>query len=118
MIEVPSGPHLYDAYDKFLRHYRRYRLADVCRLVESTGLRVVERSHLGFFVYPAFAFAKRRNRRALDAPESVQRAIVARDIANSSATPLLGWATAAEVALGRWVRYPIGIRCLIAAQKP
>jgi SAM-dependent methyltransferase len=118
LIEVPSGPHLYDAYDKFLRHYRRYRLVDVCRLVEAAGLRVIERSHLGFFVYPAFALAKRRNRRALEAPELVQRAIVTRNIVNSSTTPLLRWATAVEETLARWVRYPIGIRCLVAAQKP
>ena len=118
VIEVPSGPHLYDAYDKFLRHYRRYRLDDVCRLVEAAGLRVVDRSHLGFFVYPAFAITKRRNRLALDAPERVQRALVARNIVRSSATPFLRWTTAAEEALGRWVRYPIGIRCLVAAEKP
>ena len=118
VIEVPSGPHLYDAYDKFLRHFRRYRLGDVCRLVETAGLRVVERSHLGFFVYPAFALAKRRNRRAVEAPEFVQRALVTRNIVNSSKSPLLRWATAAEETLARWVRYPIGIRCVVAAQRP
>jgi ubiquinone/menaquinone biosynthesis C-methylase UbiE len=117
VIEVPSGPHLYDAYDKYLRHYRRYRLDDLCRLVEAAGLRVIERSHLGFFVYPAFAIAKRRNRGALEASESVQRAVVTSNIVRSSTTPLLKWATAAEEVLGRWVRYPIGIRCLVAAQK-
>ena len=118
VIEVPSGPHLYDAYDKFLRHYRRYRLTDLCRLVESAGLRVVDRSHLGFLVYPAFAFAKRRNQRALEASESVQRALVSRNIVKSRTTPLLKWAAAAEEALAAWVRYPVGIRCLVVAEKP
>jgi ubiquinone/menaquinone biosynthesis C-methylase UbiE len=53
VIEVPAGPGLYDACDRYLRHYRRYRLPDVARLLERAGLRVVERSHLGFLIYQA-----------------------------------------------------------------
>ncbi len=71
VIEVPAGPHLYDAYDKYLRHFRRYKLDELCRIVETAGLRIVERSHLGFLIYPVFALTKRRNRRALHASGTI-----------------------------------------------
>ncbi len=118
VIEVPAGPHLYDAYDKYLRHFRRYQLNELSRIVETTGLRIVERSHLGFLVYPAFALAKRRNRRALNASEQLQRAVVEQSITRSSTTPVLRWTMALEERLGQWVRYPVGIRCVITAVKP
>src|SRR4051812_30422845 len=28
-VEVPAGPHLYDVYDQYLMHHRRYNLRDV-----------------------------------------------------------------------------------------
>jgi SAM-dependent methyltransferase len=118
VIEVPAGPHLYDAYDEYLRHFRRYRLDELCRMVETAGLRVVERSHLGFLIYPAFAFTKRRNRRALHASESVQRAVVEQSISRSRMTPVLRWTVGIEEWLGSWLCYPSGIRCVVTAVKP
>jgi SAM-dependent methyltransferase len=118
VIEVPAGPGLYDAYDKYLRHYRRYRARDVARLLERAGLRVAERSHLGFLIYPAFVLVKRRNRRWLDAPEDIQRSVVERSITSSGHGPLLRWATAIEERFARWISYPAGIRCVAVAKKP
>jgi SAM-dependent methyltransferase len=118
VIEVPAGPGLYDAYDKYLRHYRRYRVRDVAGLLERAGLRVVERSHLGFLIYPAFAVVKRRNRRWLDASEEIQRSVVERSITSSGHGPLLRWATAIEERFARWISYPVGIRCVVVALKP
>jgi SAM-dependent methyltransferase len=117
VIEVPAGPELFDVYDKYLHHFRRYRLDEVCALMDRSGLRVVERSHLGFLVYPAFAMVKRRNRRWLDAPEAVQREVVARSISNSGQGPFLRWTTALEERLAAHVRYPFGIRCVVTAVK-
>ncbi len=37
VIEVPSGPKLYDAYDRQLHHFRRYRMADLVEKVETSG---------------------------------------------------------------------------------
>ena len=51
-------PRLYDAYDKYLRHYRRYQLKEVSQLLERAGLTVVTESHLGCVLYPAFVFVK------------------------------------------------------------
>jgi len=117
VIEVPAGPELFDVYDKYLHHFRRYRLGELCALLERAGLRVAERSHIGFLVYPAFAMVKRRNRRWLDAPESTQRDVVARSISNSSQGPFLRWATAIEERFAGRVSYPFGIRCVVTAVK-
>jgi len=117
VIEVPAGPQLFDVYDKYLQHFRRYRLAELCRLVERTGLQVIEKSHLGFLIYPAFAIVKRRNRRWLNAPQDVQREVVARQIRTSGHGPMLRWTTAVEERLAGRMRYPFGIRCVIVATK-
>lgn len=117
VVEVPAGPGLYDVYDRYLHHFRRYHLGELARLAEDAGLTVIERSHLGFFVYPAFVAVKRRNRRWLDAPEAVQRAKVEQAIRSSGSGPLLRWAMAVEERLAPMVSYPVGIRCVIAASK-
>lgn len=118
VVEVPAGPHLYDAYDTYLKHFRRYRLGRLVRMLEGAGLRVLERSHLGFFVYPAFARQKRSNQRTGAASENDHRAIVEQNINSSATAPLLKWAMAIEQQIGRWVRYPVGIRCVVTAMKP
>ena len=117
VLEVPAGPGLYDIYDRYLHHFRRYRLEDLRQLVTGAGLTMVEQSHLGFFVYPLFAAVKRMNRRWLDAPEAVQRAKVERAIKTSGQGPLLRWAMNIEEGLARFVDYPIGIRCVVVAIK-
>lgn len=117
VVEVPAGPGLYDVYDKYLHHYRRYRLEDLCARLEQAGLRVTSKSHLGFLLYPAFALVKRRNRRWLEAPEQVQRAVVERNIRDSSKGPFLRWATQLESIGARWFSYPVGIRCVATAVK-
>jgi ubiquinone/menaquinone biosynthesis C-methylase UbiE len=118
VVEVPSGPHLYDVYDKYLHHFRRYTLTDASTKLEQAGLRVIHRSHLGFFVYPAFAMIKRRNRRFLNATEEEQRSVVERSISQTKNSPVLGWLSAFEEKVGKHVSYPFGIRCVMVASKP
>ena len=117
VIEVPAGPELFDVYDRYLHHFRRYRLIELCRLVERAGLRIVNRSHLGFLVYPVFAMVKRRNQRWLDAPDAVQREVVARHIRSSGQGPFLRWATAIEERFAARISSPLGIRCVVTAVK-
>ena len=59
VIEVPAGPHLYDVYDLVLTHWRGYTLGELRQLTEQVGFRTLYASHLGFFLYPAFAWTKR-----------------------------------------------------------
>lgn len=117
VVEVPAGPSLYDVYDKYLQHYRRYRLAGLCQLLERAGFRVTERSHLGALLYPAFAVVKRRNQRWLNMPEDVQRRVVGNSITTSGRSPLVRWAFALEALGARYFSYPIGIRCAAVAVK-
>jgi SAM-dependent methyltransferase len=117
VIEVPAGPHLYDVYDRFLQHRRRYALAQVASLAEQAGFTVIERSHLGCFVYPGFALVKRRNRRRTES-HAADRGRVSREIRRTRGNPLLDLATTIELALGRRVSYPFGVRCVVTCARP
>ena len=118
VVEVPAGPHLYDAYDEFLQHERRYTAATLRALLEGSGLTVVEASHLGFSVYPAFAMVKRRNQRAGASSVEARRKVVEANITGTRSSALLGAVLRVEAALGRFVSYPAGIRAVAVARKP
>ena len=117
VIEVPAGPHLYDVYDKVLMHYRRYELAGLIRMLEGVGLKTVHASNLGAFLYPGFRFVKKRNQRYLDAPEDVQREIVARTIRKSARNRLFEGVMWVESCVRDWTPLPFGIRCLATCKK-
>jgi SAM-dependent methyltransferase len=116
IIEVPAGPGLYDPFDKQVGHHRRYRMGELTRQLERAGFEIVSRSHLGFFVYPAFWLLKKKNRllgagvdpKAL----TVQTLRVGRR--GSIIEALLGL----EAWLRRFVYFPFGIRCLVTVRKP
>ena len=118
VIEVPAGPGLYDVYDQELLHFRRYRMAGLLRMLRSSGLDILERSHLGFFLYPAFWMTKKRNRRYLDASPDVRREVVKRSIRRSSNSSAMHVIMRIESRLRSWLYYPAGIRCLVTCRKP
>jgi len=117
-IEVPAGPGIYDIYDKQLQHFRRYRMRDVVQRVRSAGLEVVERSHLGCLLYPAFWIVKKRNQRHLNAPPDVQKGIVAGNMRQAHDSALMNLLMRAESQLRHLVYLPFGIRCLLTCRKP
>ncbi len=116
VVEVPAGPALYDVYDKYLGHFRRYRLSALSRLLTGAGLRPLEASPLGCRAYPAFALIKRRQRRWLAGTDAVRRSLVEQNIRGSQSV-LLRWTTAIEERFAGWIRYPFGIRCTSVASK-
>jgi SAM-dependent methyltransferase len=118
VLEVPAGPHLYDVYDKVLMHYRRYRLSGLRRLLTDGGFTVEHASSLGALLYPGFWWVKRRNRRYLDAPEDLQKQVVARAIRKSGRKRLFEALMWVESCLRRVVPLPFGIRCLATCVKP
>jgi ubiquinone/menaquinone biosynthesis C-methylase UbiE len=118
VIEVPAGPHLFDVYDKLLMHWRRYRLGELVELARGCGFEVRRASHLGFIPYLPFARTKRRNQKYLKSAADVQQKVVVQSIQNSRTQRLLKYALAAETRLGRFVNYPVGIRCLMTCAKP
>lgn len=115
VIEVPAGPHLYDAYDKALNHFRRYKISEVTAKLQSAGFSVERQSHLGFFLYPAFAMVKRRNQRQKSQEDP--NALVKAQASDTSSSGLLKLAVAMEQALGNWFSYPMGVRCLTLGRK-
>jgi ubiquinone/menaquinone biosynthesis C-methylase UbiE len=118
VIEVPAGPTLYDVYDKLLLHHRRYRMGNLIGKIESAGLQVLEKSHLGFLLYPAFWITKKRGRRYLSEDAETQRSMVSRRIMVASSNPAMHWLMEMEARLRRWVYFPFGIRCLVTCRKP
>lgn len=117
-IEVPAGPHLYDVYDKHLMHFRRYEMADLLRKISSAGLRVLDRSHFGFFLYPAFWYVKKRNRRFMHADASEQHRAVMNNMRQSRHSRVMTGLMKIEETIRRRVYLPVGIRCVVTCQKP
>jgi SAM-dependent methyltransferase len=118
VIELPAGPSLYDVHDKMLMHERRYSMKGATRLFEEAGFVVTRQTHLGFFVFPAFAAIKLRNRRHLALPEDQQRAIVERSISETKSSIPMRALMKLETWGGRAVSYPFGVRCRFVARRP
>ncbi len=117
IVEVPYGPHLFDIYDRQLLHHRRYQTKGIEAVLRQAGFEILERSHLGFFLYPAFRAAKLRNRKFLEAPPEVQRTMVTNNIVSSGNRRLPGVVMMVEEVLRRWIPFPRGIRCLLTGRK-
>jgi len=118
VIEVPAGPGLYDVYDKHLMHFRRYRMADLLFKLKSIGFEILHQSHLGFFIYPAFAIVKKRNRKYLEADPIIQRQVVAASIHKVKDNRLMHTVMRLENATRRYFSYPAGIRCVVTCRRP
>jgi SAM-dependent methyltransferase len=117
VIELPAGPHLFDIYDQQLMHHRRYRMHDLVRQLRSHGFRILERSHLGFLLYPAFWAVKKRNRRYLRADPESQRKIVLGHMRQARSSALMQWVMRIEARLRDRMYLPFGIRCLVVCER-
>lgn len=119
VIEVPAGPELFDIYDELLMHYRRYKLPGLRRLFLEAGFSIVEQSHLGFFLYPGFWGVKRlRRKKRADISEEEISGIVSQNIKQTGHNPIFHALMRLELAAGKVISYPFGVRCLITVQKP
>ncbi len=118
VIEVPAGPQLFDVYDKVLFHHRRYRMSDLLQRMQGCGLQVLDKSHLGFFLYPAFWATKKRGQRYLSESRDVQMKIVSRNITTAGSHRLMHTIMRLEAKMRNWFYYPIGIRCLVTCRRP
>jgi SAM-dependent methyltransferase len=118
ILEVPAGPELYDVYDELLMHHRRYRMRDLQALVRRSGLDVIRASHLGALIYPPFYLVKQWNKRYLSRDRAAKQQVVAENIRSTSGSPVLEMVLRLELALGRRINWPVGIRCLVTGRKP
>jgi len=117
-VEVPAGPDLYDIYDLHLLHHRRYRLTEFVAMARKAGFIVEKATHLGFFLFPAFWWVKKRNRRKLKLPAKEKARLVAAQIRSTRASPLFAALVNLETVIGRYLSFPFGIRCVVVLRKP
>jgi len=118
VIEVPAGPALYDVYDRELLHFRRYSMAYLIGRLRTAGFEILNRSHLGFFLYPAFRIVKKRNRKYLSSAPETRRIVLKESIARSGNSGAMHAIMRLESMLRNWVYYPTGIRCLVTCRRP
>ncbi len=116
-IEVPASPSCFDIYDEFLMHHRRYTMNELKAKARRAGFLLLDETHLGSLVYPAFYFVKRRNRRYLALPSEEKAALIRRMMRTTRKSMAMEVATSFELSLGRLLRYPFGIRCVAILQK-
>lgn len=117
-IEVPAGPDLFDLYDEYLMHHRRYRSRDLAAMARRVGFEILQRTHLGFLVYPAFWLVKKRNRRRLARLGTAEAAVqVKAHIRETGDSAVMAAVMRMELALSRVVRFPAGIRCVLVVRK-
>ena len=116
-IEVPAGQNLYDIYDEYLLHHRRYSLMGIEAKVKAAGFKILNSTHLGFSIYPAFWAVKKMNRRFLSNTEEQKQKVVTKQIRQTKNNFLMKLALEIEIKLGTFVRFPFGIRCILSCRK-
>jgi len=120
VVEVPHGPHLFDYFDAYLRHYRRYDKAELRRKMEAASLRVERERSLGCLPYAAFFAVKKSNRVRFGARgehAADLEALVRQQVGRTSRSHVLNVLLNVErriPMLGRWLP---GIRCTAVARK-
>ena len=117
-IEVPAGPHLYDFYDGYLKHFRRYRAGELAQSFTGAGFEILRSTHLGFFVYPAFWWVKRLNRRKTQLSREEIALSVSQEIRSTRTNPILALLFQAEIFAGTMLSFPVGIRAVFTLRKP
>jgi SAM-dependent methyltransferase len=118
VIEVPAGPELFDDYDRELKHFRRYTLQGLCKLMESAGLKVERRNYLGALIYPAFYLAKKLSQSNPKPAEEREQHVTSAIGATSRLNPIGHAIMVLEEAMSRAIEFPRGIRCTVTARKP
>jgi SAM-dependent methyltransferase len=117
-LVVPAGPGLYDYYDEYLGHERRYHRGELARKARAAGLDVVLDAHLGSLLFPPFWVTKKVNRRGGRISEQEMRQRVTEDIDRTQHSALGSAACKIErraMALG--IRPPFGIRGYTVVQR-
>jgi SAM-dependent methyltransferase len=118
IIEVPAKAALFDIFDRVLMHFRRYDMQRLTQLLRKAGFTIERRSHLGFFLFPAFYVSKRLNQLRHPArPDVDEMRIVSKMISTARSSSLMRYTMAAESALRQYVYLPFGIRCLVTCRK-
>ena len=107
VLVVPAFQWLFSPLDTYAGHFRRYRKANLCGLLEDAGLRVVHHTYFNALGIPGwFVFGKLMRPKSLAAPQ-VNGAIYLFDKLMVSAAALLDYA----------LFHAVGLSVLAVAQK-
>lgn len=118
VIEVPAGPQLYDFYDEFWKHCRRYNAADVNRLSRTVGFEVIYQGHIGTLIFPLFWGVKKVNRLRAGWDEKAKRDAVVKSNSSSGHSLIMQVAMNIENMFSNVLRkLPFGIRIVITCRK-
>jgi SAM-dependent methyltransferase len=118
VVVVPSGPRLYDYYDRFLGHERRYARGELAGKARGVGLQVLLDVQLGAPLYAPFWLVKKRNRRLGPLGDAQVRQRVTRDISDTTDSHVGRLACVLdEWMLRAGVRAPFGIRGLTVLRR-
>ena len=118
IIEVPAMSHLYDAFDEYLQHFRRYDMKPLLDLVQKASFEVTRKNHLGFIPYVPFYLGKRKNQKLLGASKEEQKQAMQLVMRSGASSSLLDWAFHFEDFLRKFMYFPYGIRILLTCKKP
>lgn len=121
VLEVPQGPNLYDYFDAYLRHFRRYSKKDLLAKIAVSGLKIQQFNFLGFVPYLPFWVVKKLNRlrfgpRGEKFPHIEE--MVRKQIKATARSKTLDFAFAIEKALSGKFSFPLGIRCTAVSRAP
>jgi hypothetical protein len=120
ILEVPQGPGLYDYFDAFLRHFRRYGRRELAAKLEAVASIVDGPRSLGFIVWPAFWLAKMHNRLRFG-PNGERAAnietLVRAQVRQTGKSKLLKVAFAIEAAMRHLGRALPGVRIVATCRK-
>jgi ubiquinone/menaquinone biosynthesis C-methylase UbiE len=115
VVVVPANPRLYDSYDAYLGHERRYARREVARKASSVGLSTKKRAYVGSLVYPGFWAVKKLHQLR---PPAHDKEMVERNIASTQASRLGALAGRIEERLlVAGVSLPFGIRELTVLER-
>ncbi len=119
VLEVPQGPDLYDYYDAYLRHFRRYSKKDLQEKIIASGLELHELDFLGFVPYLPFWAVKKFNRMRYGSSEeklSRDKELVRKQVKVTAGSRTFELAISVEKAVFGKIGAPIGIRCTAVAR--
>lgn len=119
-VVVPAGPGVYDYYDRFLSHERRYARRELSRKAQAAGFGILTDTYLGTLLFPPFWVVKKKNRRLHPnpGPDQIKR-LVETDI-DKTARSTVGRASVAIESrlLELGLATPFGIRSFVVMEKP
>jgi SAM-dependent methyltransferase len=116
ILEVPAGENLYDSFDKYVGHYRRYNINNLEKLLEENKFYILTRSHLVFMAYPLFWISKIINKKK-NISKEIGKKIVRDRVLIANKNYLLKLSLIVDQVIRRFCYIPYGVRCVLTSKK-